>query len=343
MTEQRDPENTGPRIIAEVAQGYEGKEAYCHLYVDAAARAQADAVKFQIVYADDVAEPGYQYYEWYKTLEMPLETWKRFRLRARELDVRFFCDVSGSRALELAAELDTDGIKIHAANFFNRALIRRAFDVTDHVFISLGGIFENEIAGLIQDLSDWAVTSRTTLLYGFQAEPTPVGKSSLNRLALLKQQYPGIEVGYLDHTAGDGPDSHTVSAMAIALGADWVEKHITLSRHLEIEDFASALEPDEFTEFVASMRRLATALGPMTTDLSDDEQAYRDKAVKKLLTKKDLAAGEVLADSDLDYRRSGRIASFSGFHNPADVVGRKLGQSLEAGTPILAEHLEEKS
>lgn len=331
---------SGVRIIAEVAQGYEGKEDYCRLYVEAAARARADAVKFQIVYADDVAEPGYQYYEWYKTLEMPLDAWKGFRARARDLGLRFFCDVSGSQALDLAAQLETDGIKIHAANFFNRALIRRAFDVTGHVFISLGGIFEDEIAALIDDLAEWGVTSRTTLLYGFQAEPTPVEKSALNRLSMLKQRYPDIEVGYLDHTAGDGPDNHTVSAMAIALGADSIEKHITLSRHLEIEDFPSALEPDEFTDYVASMHRLATALGPLSMALNEDERAYRDKAVKKILTARDMAAGEEISASDLTLRRSDRIAPSSGFHDPSEIVGRRMVTSLAADTPILAEHLE---
>ena len=72
------------RIIAEVAQGYEGKADYSELYVAAAAKAGATAVKFQIVYADDLAEPGYQYYDLYKRLEMEPAVWRTVKELCRE-------------------------------------------------------------------------------------------------------------------------------------------------------------------------------------------------------------------------------------------------------------------
>jgi len=328
------------QIIAEVAQGYEGKPEFCELYVRAAAKAGADAVKFQIVYADDVAEPGYRFYDWYKKLEMPLDTWRNVRKQARDLGIDFFCDVSGDRALDMAAELEPDGIKLHASNFFNRALIRSAFDHAERVFISIGGIFEQEVDALVRELEDWKVMDRTVLLYGFQAEPTPVDKSALNRLPLLKARYSDIAIGYLDHTDGDGPDRLTVSAMAMALGADWIEKHLTLSRYLEIEDYPSALEPDEFADYVEAMKRLGEAFGVATMELSEQERAYRDKAVKKLLAARDLAVGDELALQDINLRRTARIEEFSGFHDPSDVVGRKVKMALAAGSPILGEHLE---
>ena len=47
---------------------------------------------------------------------------------------------------------------------------------------------------------------RMTILYGFQAEPTPIEKSNLSRIPLLKRRFPGVEIGYLDHAAGDSED-----------------------------------------------------------------------------------------------------------------------------------------
>ena len=128
------------RIIAEIAQGYEGRPDYCDFYVRAAAKAGADAVKFQIVYADDVAEPGYQYYDWFKKLEMDISVWKAAKARATEKGILLFTDVSGDRALRVAEAIRPDGIKIHSSNFFNRAVIRKAFDIAGHVFVSLGGV-----------------------------------------------------------------------------------------------------------------------------------------------------------------------------------------------------------
>ena len=63
-------------IIAEVAQGYEGNPALARLLARGAVRAGADAVKFQLVYADELATPDYLYYDLFRGLEMKSEAWK---------------------------------------------------------------------------------------------------------------------------------------------------------------------------------------------------------------------------------------------------------------------------
>ncbi|MHA1570263.1 MAG: N-acetylneuraminate synthase family protein, partial [Alphaproteobacteria bacterium] len=251
------PKIIAPKIIAEVAQGYEGKPDYCDFYVRAAARAHAHAVKFQIVYADDVSEPGYQYYDWYKQLEMPQAAWQAARDLARELGIQFLVDVSGARALDMASTIEPDGIKFHSSNFFNRDLMRQALNMARHLFVSIGGITESEIAGLIAELELWNGTGRTTFLYGYQAEPTPVDMSCLARLPTLRSRFPEVSFGFLDHAPGDGPDNVHISLLAMAMGATWIEKHLTISRHMEVEDYVSALEPAEFTNYVATLKRLA--------------------------------------------------------------------------------------
>ncbi len=79
--------------------------------------------------------------------------------------------------------------------------------------------------------------------------------------------------------------------MAMALGVDWIEKHLTISRFLEVEDYVSALEADEFADYVATIRRLEGAFGPADMALNDGEKKYRDKAVKKLIAARALQKG----------------------------------------------------
>jgi sialic acid synthase SpsE len=327
------------RVIAEVAQGYEGRADYCDFYVRAAAKAGADAVKFQIVYADDVAEPGYQYYEWYKKLEMDLTVWQAAKARAAEKNILFFTDVSGERALRVAEAVKPDGIKIHASNFFNRTVIRKAFEIAQQVFVSLGGVRAEEIEGLITDVKSWNGLDRLTLLYGFQAEPTPVASSNLARLPLLRKRFSDVGLGYLDHVDGNDPDRVHVSIMAMALGVDWIEKHLTISRFLEVEDYVSALEPDEFADYVATIRRLQGAFGPADMTLNDAEKRYRDKSVKKLIAARDLEEGRAIAATDLEFKRTPRIPEYAGFHDPSGVLGRTPAHRIAAGDPILAEDL----
>ena len=60
------------KIIAKVAWGHEGKPEFCTLYVQAAAKAKADVVKFLVVYAGEISETGHEYYELYPALEPAL-------------------------------------------------------------------------------------------------------------------------------------------------------------------------------------------------------------------------------------------------------------------------------
>ena len=57
-------------VIAEAAQGFEGDPFVARLLVKAAAAGHADMVKFQLVYADELATPEYAYYGLFKQLEM---------------------------------------------------------------------------------------------------------------------------------------------------------------------------------------------------------------------------------------------------------------------------------
>lgn len=325
-----------PKIIAEIAQGYEGRPDYCDYYVRAAAACGADAIKFQIVYADDVAEPGYQYYDWYKKLEMPVDVWHGVKARAEAAGIRFFANLSGERAAAVAEAIRPHGITIHATNFFNRPLIRRALEIADQVFVYLGGIEVDEIMRFRDEAASWNGLDRLALMYGFQAEPTPVEKSQLGRIPLLRKMLPGVALGYLDHAAGDSADTIHVSLLAMALGVEWIEKHLTLGRYMKVEDYVSALEPDEFAIYVATLDRLARAYGDCGAALSDDERQYRDKAVKKLVAATDLPAGTTLHQDQLEFRRTPRIKPFEGFHDPHAVLGRRLTRPLRGGDPILA-------
>lgn len=328
------------KILAEVAQGYEGRPDYCALYVKAAAKAGADAIKFQVAFADDIAQPGSQHYDWFKTVEMDVGEWRRIREQASELGIRLVFNLSGERALAIAQQVRPDAISIHATNFFNRDLLRQVLDFGGQVFISTGGIHWHEVEALAGDLADWDVDrDRIVFMYGFQAEPTPVEKSNLMRIANLKQRLGGYRLGYYDHAPGESEDQVNISLMAMTLGADWIEKHLTLSRFLGIKDSVSALEPDEFHAYVTTLRRLAPALGSDVVSLTDEELQYRDKVVKKVLSKGDYPAGHELRAEDLVLKRAAGLPPFAGIHDPGQVVGRRLAVALRADQAILEEYL----
>ena len=63
-------------VVAEIAQGYEGDFKLAELLTTGAIQSGADSVKFQLVYADELAVPTYEYYDLFKSLEMRVKEWE---------------------------------------------------------------------------------------------------------------------------------------------------------------------------------------------------------------------------------------------------------------------------
>lgn len=318
-----------PYIIAEAAQGYEGSVDIAKLLVKAAAKGNADAVKFQVVFAGDLAEPGYQYFDLFKQLEMSVAAWQEIRSLAKDMGLDFVVDVFGGRSLELARELDVDAFKLHSTTFFDTALAEEVFSENKPTYISIGGIEPEEVDSFIEKHA-LHKRSDVSILFGFQAEPTPIDKNHLSRIAELRQRF-SLDVGFMDHSEGGTPDSTGLSLVALGCGVRVFEKHITLDRELALEDYISGMTPSEFLSYTEALRRLSSALGLPSLALTDEERAYRGRALKRVVASHDLNAGCVLGEDD--YRLS-RPANPGGCYLPADVIGKSLNRSLKEGDSI---------
>src|SRR3990170_2917962 len=89
-------------IIAELAQGFEGNLEQARLLLKAAAAAGADAAKYQLVYADELAAADYTHYELFRSLEMPDAAWQQLAREAAALGIQLQVDIFGRRSLDLA-------------------------------------------------------------------------------------------------------------------------------------------------------------------------------------------------------------------------------------------------
>ena len=114
-------------VIAEAAQGYEGSVDLAKLLIKAAHAAKADAVKFQVVYADGVCEKNYEHYELYKQLELTQQEWQEVRDFAKLYKLDFIVDVSSNISFDVIKNINVDGVKLHSTNFFNDELIKNIF------------------------------------------------------------------------------------------------------------------------------------------------------------------------------------------------------------------------
>ncbi len=328
----------GVKIIAEVAQGYEGKPEQTRLLARAGVAGAADAVKFQCIYADEVSVPEYKFYPFLQTLEMPLDVWNDVAGIVHDAGRELIINVSGERSLEVAARIGADAVKVHSTNFFNDDLLRDAFGQFPRVYVSLGGIAPEEVEDFIVR-HDLRPGGKAAFTYGFQASPTPVEKNHLRKLGALARRFPGFALGFEDHTDAASPDRFVVPLMALPFGLHHLEKHITLDPGLQLEDAESALSPTDFAAFVDLVRRLEPALGEDGLDLNDVEHDYRRRVLKVCVAAARLAEGAVLGPDNVVLKRVPATAG-NAFLRREVLYGRVMARDLDHHQQITPESLQ---
>ena len=279
------------------------------------------------MYADELATPDYMYYDLFKSLEMQLSEWSKICSMIRENDKLVYFDVFGKKSLDVALELGADGVKLSTTEFYNTSLFSDALSSFDRVFLSVGGIPVDDIDSKLADLSV-KEKQKVLLMYGFQSEPTPLDQNNLNKIRLLRKRYPDFRIGFMDHSDGGSKDSIYLPLVALGVGLDAIEKHITLDHNLEIEDYVSGLTPTMFSNFTSTVRRFEKVFGPNSLDLSQLEEEYRKKATKSVVALRDIGKGETLTEESVSLKRSS-IGIVDGSVLDIDyVLGKTLNQDI---------------
>jgi N,N'-diacetyllegionaminate synthase len=322
-------------IIAEIAQGFEGNEKLAELLAIGAIQSGADSVKYQLIIGDELCVPGYQYYDFFKSLEMSDSVWLKIIEMVKSKKKNFYFDVYGEISLETASRLGASGIKISTTDFYNRGLLRSAIGNFKDIFLSVGGIPIEDVEQMVKEIDFH--DQQVTLMYGFQAEPTPVGENNLLRLERLRAKFPDFGIGFMDHSDGSSEEAFYLPLMAASLGVSCIEKHLTLDPLLEIEDYVSALEPSKFSKFVEIIKTMIPALGTQNFDLTDKEKEYRNKAGKVVVASRDIQPGEILKAADFNLKRVSTEFSNEWFIKIEDLVGKKIKQNISYNSPITKE------
>ena len=328
--------NKKTQIIAEIAQGFEGNPTYSNLFVRAAASAGADAVKFQLVYADELATPDYKYYELFKSLEMDDEVWENLSNLAIENNIALHLDIFGEKSLHLAEKIGAVAIKIHGTDISNKRLLNLVAESNiDHVILGAGGALQSEILTALGILKRKYVI----LLFGFQSYPTANSDNQIKRipfaLKTFSKVHSNLKVGFADHANPETNIHLGLGAIAIGLGAEVLEKHLTLSKSIKMEDHESALNPDEFLEYVEFIHECTTAIGSVSLDndfgMSESELGYRKMIRRHVVSIGSISKGEIITANNLALKRT---SSEEASTSLSDVEGKIARLSIAKNSPI---------
>ena len=322
---------TGCIIIGEVAQTHDGSLGIAHAFIDAIANAGADAVKFQTHIAAAESTPGEPWrvkfskqdasrYEYWKRMEFSEEQWRGLKAHADERGLLFLSSPFSIEAVELLTRLGIAAWKIASGEVTNRALLDAIARTTKPMLFSSGMSTLDELdaaVALARDAGIAHAVMQCTSMY-----PCPAEKVGLGMLDEYRTRY-RAPVGLSDHSGTIYP-----GLAAATLGCDVLEIHVTLSREMFGPDVPSSITTTELRQLVDGVRYIEKM---RASELDKDGMAKELETVralfqKSVVTRRALAAGEVLRLEDLTAKKPGTGIPAARMH---ELVGRRLRRRVE--------------
>lgn len=322
-------------VIAEIGSNHDQNLDKAKRLIEAAARAGADAAKFQSLRFDKVHHaPSYgeEFRKFFGQIELREDWYPHLVRQCRDCGVHFMSSVTYLEAVDLLVEAGADAIKIASAQFdIFPEVIEKAARAGLPLILSTG-LAECEGVDRVMRKLAAIGNRRIALMHCVTAYPAPLEAANVAMLRTYAARY-GCMSGYSDHTEGD-----IALLAAVAIGAKVIERHITLDRSGAGPDHHFAMEMDDFSGLVRRLREVECALGDgRKRPLDEAERKQREAFYYKLTTARPLKAGERLDRDMFVFRRApGGIPhmTFDGLR------GRALRRDLPQDVVLQPEDLE---
>lgn len=284
------------------------------LYIDKAAEAGVDCVKFQSYKANTIVSKNSPAY-WDTTKEPTKTQYALFQKHDsfNENDYQQLCDYTHSKGMDFTStpfdynsadylESMVDFYKISSSDLTNLPFIRHIGAKGKPVYISVGASYLSEVDEAIRALKE-SGCKEIVIFHCVLSYPTDPTDANLKIIETLKRCFPDIRVGFSDHVAPD----NTMMTLAVAymLGAEVIEKHFTLDKTLPGNDHYHAGDPEDFKLAIENFRWIDKVKGNPEKTVLECERIPRREARRSLVLTRDMKAGETIKKEDLMAKRPG--------------------------------------
>lgn len=332
-----------PYIVAEMSGNHNGDINRAFRIIEAAKLAGADAVKIQTYRADtitiDHSGPEFMVsgglwdgrclYELYEEAHTPWEWHQAIFEHGRKIGITVFSSPFDATAVDFLESLDAPAYKIASPELIDLPLIRKVARTGKPIVMSTGMATLEEIAEAVE-AARGAGATEIVVLHCTAAYPAPPEEANLATIAEIARRF-HVVAGLSDHTLGT-----VVSAIAVGLGACFIEKHFTLARAEGGVDSAFSLEPAELSELVTTARIAHVAVGAPAFEPTRSEEIVL-KNRRSLYVVAPVAKGEMLTEANVRSIRPGNGLK----PKFLDVVlGRMAVRELAFGEPLDASMIE---
>ena len=322
-------------LLAEVASAHQGQVSKAMEIALAAKKAGAQGIKFQFFRSEKLVAPEDPKRAVFDQIELSHTDWDQVLSYANSLGLPVFADVFDSESLALGKKHEVAAYKIHSTDMENPEFIRAVAASGKPVLLSTGGTWLGTIESAIKAVRAES-NEEIMLLYGVQNFPTHVVDSNLRFIQTLKSSFE-LPVGFLDHVAGGSMMAVVLPALAVAFGADLVEKHLTVERSAKGFDYESSLEQESFKRMVHIVRDAESAFGSSEQAVSEASERYHLSMRRAVLNSVVLEQGIPIGKDQITFVRNKRGISPAQLDS---ILGRKPVRTIPAWTPLTEDLFE---
>jgi sialic acid synthase SpsE len=290
-------------IIAEIGSNHDGSLERAKELITLSKKAGADAVKFQSFTAEGLFNPlrptegstpenilAWETHPAYKVIEgltLP-EAWhSELKEFAGNEGITFLSAPFDDGRAELLNSLGVEAFKIASGDITNIPLLKKVASFKKPVILSTGASFLGEVEEAILAIRE-AGNTDIALLHCVSLYPPDFSEVNLLAMKTMADAF-SLTVGISDHTPGS-----TVALGAVALGAKFIEKHITTDNSLPGPDHPYAMTVEGFSDMVKEVRTLEASLGDGLKRPTKSEVGERIGARRSVYATVDIPEGAEL-------------------------------------------------
>jgi N-acetylneuraminate synthase len=249
------------KIIAEIGINHNGSLEDAKKLINVAKVAGCDFVKFQ-KRTPDLCVPDKQkeilrqtpwgemkYIDYKHRMEFGTFEFDEIDKYCEFLGIQWFASVWDIPSVDFMKNYTSIG-KIPSALITNHELLIYAREAFKFLLISTGMSTEEEVETAIE------ISKPDVILHTNSSYPSKIEELNLNYIKFLKKKYSNLSIGYSGHEFG-----LTTTFATISLGAEWIERHITLDRTIWGSDQMASVEPHGLIKLVKGIRDIEKAMG----------------------------------------------------------------------------------
>lgn len=267
-------------VIAEIGINHNGSLETAKKLIDGAVLAGCDAVKFQ-KRTPELCVPKDQqdvmrdtpwgrmtYLEYRYVVEFGEQEYGEIDRHCRERGIIWFASCWDEESVDFIENFDPRCYKVSSESLTNGELLKKKRSTGKPLIVSTGMSTESEIDTAIDILGrDNVLIAHSTSTY-----PCPAEELNLRMIQTLKQKFPECPIGYSGHETGLAP-----TWAAVAMGATFVERHITLDRAMWGSDQAASVEIGGLIRLVQNIRDIEKAVGDGVKKVYESELGPRKR------------------------------------------------------------------